>query len=177
MTEEARYLVKTVIVGDYSVGKTSLIRRFAEDTFDQDYKPSIGVNITAKSVDVRGAKLKFNMFDTGGQERFEPLRQKYYKGTQAVIYVFDITRAESAASIEKRWMAEVEGILGKDYERMVLANKIDLPQREVSGDVGRQIAERMRATYYETSALDGRNVNEAFRELAVVLMRKYFPER
>ncbi len=177
MTEEARYIVKTVIVGDYSVGKTSLIRRFADNTFDQDYKPSIGVNIVAKTVDLGGVKLKFNMFDTGGQERFEPLRKKYYKGTQAVIYVFDITRGESAASLEKRWMTEVEVILGKDYERMVIANKIDLPQREVSEYTGRQIANRMRATYYETSALDGRNVGEAFKELATALMRKYFPER
>ena len=176
MTEEARYIVKAVIVGDYSVGKTSLVRRFAEDTFEQDYKPSIGVNIVAKTVDVVGVKLKFNMFDTGGQERFEPLRKKYYEGTQAVIYVFDITRAESAAALEKSWMTEVEDIIGKDYTRMVLANKTDLPQREVSEYAGRQMAERMRATYYETSALDGRNVNEAFIEFAAVLMRKHFSE-
>lgn len=177
MTEEPRYIVKTVIVGDYSVGKTSLIRRFAENTFEHDYKPSIGVSIVTKTVDVGGTKVKLNCFDTGGQERFEPLRKKYYKGTQAVIYVFDITRAESATSIEKRWKSEVEVILGKDYERIVLANKIDLPQREVPEHMGRQIAERMRATYYETSALDGRNVNEAFKELAAVLMKKFFPGR
>jgi small GTP-binding protein len=177
MTEEARYVAKAVIVGDYRVGKTSLIRRFAEGIFDQDYKPSIGVNIVAKTVDLGRAKLKFNMFDTGGQERFEPLRKKYYRGTQAVIYVFDITRAESAASIEKRWMEEVEAVIGEDYTRIVLANKADLPQREVPEHAGRQIAERINAAFYETSALDGRNVNEAFTELAAIIMRKHFSER
>ncbi|MFX1475206.1 MAG: Rab family GTPase [Promethearchaeota archaeon] len=176
MIEEARYVAKAVIVGDYSVGKTSLVRRFVEGTFEHDYKPSIGVNITMKVVDAGGMKLKFNLFDAGGQERFEPIRKKYYRGTQAVIYVFDITRAESAVSIEKRWMVEVEAVIGRDYARIVLANKADLPQREVSEYAGRQVAERINAAYYETSALDGRNVNEAFTELAAIILRKHFSE-
>ena len=174
---KAGYVVKVVIVGDWGVGKTSLIRRFAENEFDHDYKPSIGVNIVTKIVDVRGRKLKLQLFDTGGQERLQPLRQRYYTGSNAVIFVFDTTRASSAAAIETKWLDEVKAILGDDFVRVVLANKVDLENdREVSEYAAKQATDRIQGMYYETSALDGRNVNEAFQELATQLMDKLFPE-
>ncbi len=174
---KAGYVVKVVIVGDWGVGKTSLIRRFAENRFAHDYKPSIGVNIVTKIIDVKGRKLKLQLFDTGGQERLQPLRQKYYTGSKAVIFVFDVTRASSAASIESKWLDEVKSILGDDFERIVLANKTDLePDREVSKYAAKQATDRIQGKYFETSALDGRNVLKAFTELATQLMEKLFPE-
>lgn len=174
---KADYVVKVVVVGDWGVGKTSLIRRFAENTFEHDYKPSIGVNIVTKIIDITGRKLKLQMFDTGGQERFQPLRQRYYTGANAVIFVFDVTRASSAVAIEKKWIEEVEDVLGSDFERIVIANKIDLdPDREVSEYAATQATDRIQGAYYETSALDGRNVHDAFAKLAHELMKKLFPE-
>jgi len=174
---KAGYVVKAAIVGDWGVGKTCIIRRFAENKFDHDYKPSIGVNIVTKIVDVRGRKLKLQLFDTGGQERFQSLRQRYYTGSNAIIFVFDTTRASSAAAIETKWLDEVKAILGDDFVRVVLANKVDLEQdREVSEYAAKQAADRIKGKYYETSALDGRNVNEAFQDLATQLMDKLFPE-
>lgn len=176
-SEKAGFVVKVIIVGDWGVGKTSLIRRFAENKFDHDYKPSIGVNIVTKVVDVDGRKLKLQLFDTGGQERFQPLRQKYYKGANAVIFVFDITRASSASAIESKWLDEVKSILGEAFVRIVLANKTDLEsERAVSEYAAQQATDRIQGKYYETSALDGRNVIEAFSELAAQLMEKLFPE-
>ncbi len=176
-SEKTKYVVKAVIVGDWGVGKTCLIRRFAENKFDHDYKPTIGVNIVTKVIDVKGRKLKLQLFDTGGQERFQSLRQKYYTGSNAVIFVFDITRASSAAAIESKWLDEVNSILGEDYVRVVLANKIDLEsERQVSEYAAKQATDRIRGKYFETSALDGRNVAQAFTELATQLMHKLFPE-
>ncbi|MFX1575773.1 MAG: Rab family GTPase [Promethearchaeota archaeon] len=175
--EKAGFVVKVIIVGDWGVGKTSLIRRFAENKFDHDYKPSIGVNIVTKVVDVAGRKLKLQLFDTGGQERFQSLRQRYYKGANAVIFVFDITRPSSASAIESKWLDEVKSILGEDFVRVVLANKTDLESgRAVSEYAAQQATDRIQGKYYETSALDGRNVTEAFSELAAELMEKLFPE-
>lgn len=172
-----KYVVKIVLVGDWGVGKTSLVRRFAENKFDHDYKPSIGVNVVTKIIDVKGRKLKFQMFDTGGQERLQPIRQRYYAGAHAVIFVFDITRASSAASVESRWLKEVENVLGSDFERLVIANKIDLEaNREVSEYAARQATKRIQGEYYETSAFDGKNVDIAFEKLAATLLRKLFPE-
>ncbi len=174
---EAGYIVKVTIVGDWGVGKTSLIRRFAENKFNHDYKPSIGVNIVTKIIDVEGRKLKLQLFDTGGQERIKPLRQKYYSGSNAVIFVFDLTRVSTAVAIESRWIDEVEGILGSGFERVVLANKIDLESdREVSEYAAKQATDRIQGSYFETSALDGRNVSKAFTDLGKRLMKKLFPE-
>jgi len=173
-----RYVAKVAMCGDWAVGKTSLVRRFAEDKFDHNYIPSIGLNVVTKVVDVGGGRrIKLNIFDTGGQERFRPMRRRYYQGSQGVVFVFDLTRADTAVSIESRWLSEVESSLSRDFERIVLGNKLDLePQREVSEYAGREMAKRIGASYFETSALLGRNVQEAFRELASRLMAKYFPE-
>lgn len=176
-SQEAQYVVKVVFCGDWGVGKTSLIRRFAENKFDHDYKPSIGVNIVTKILDVKGRKLKLQMFDTGGQERFRTMRQRYYTGANAAVFVFDVTRASSASAIESRWLDEVEEILGSDFERLVLANKTDLDhEREVSEYAAKQATSRIKGSYYETSALDARNVDDAFSDLAARLMNKLFPE-
>jgi len=173
---KAGFVVKVVIVGDWGVGKTCLIRRFAENKFDHDYKPSIGVNIVTKIVNVKGRKLKLQLFDTGGQERFQPLRQRYYTGANAVVFVFDVTRASSAVAIESKWLDEVKTVLGEDFVRVVLANKTDLADRKVSEYAAKQATDRIQGKYFETSALDGRNVHEAFNELATQLMETLFPE-
>lgn len=174
---EARYVMKVVMCGDWAVGKTSLVRRFVENRFDHDYKPSIGVNIAVKIVDVGGKKVKLDIFDTGGQERFRPLRQRYYKGASAAVFVYDMTRAESAVSVQDRWVADVESVVPEGFERMVIANKADLgSERTVSEYAGQQLAQRIGAIYTETSALDGRNVEQAFIELAARLIKKHYPE-
>jgi small GTP-binding protein len=174
---EARYVMKVVMCGDWAVGKTSLVRRFVENRFDHDYKPSIGVNIVVKIVDIGGKKVKLDIFDTGGQERFRPLRQRYYNGASAAVFVYDMTRAESAVSVQNRWVADVEAVIPEGFERMVIANKADLgSERAVSEYAGQQLAERIGAIYTETSALDGRNVEQAFVELAARLVKKHYPE-
>jgi len=173
-----RYVAKVAMCGDWAVGKTSLVRRFAENKFDHNYIPSIGLNVVTKIIDLgEGRRLKLNIFDTGGQERFKSMRRRYYRGAQGVIFVFDLTRADTAVSLETRWLPEVESVLSTDFERVVLGNKLDLePQREVSEYAARQMAERIGAPYFETSALLGRNVQEAFRDLASRLMEKHFSE-
>ncbi|MFX1563745.1 MAG: Rab family GTPase [Promethearchaeota archaeon] len=168
-----RYSQKIVLCGDYAVGKTSLIRRFAENKFDHDYIPSIGLNIVTKDVKIDRTNVKLNIFDTGGQERFEPLRLRYYEGADAVIFVFDLTRASSADGVQKRWVDEVESVLKKGYVRMIFGNKSDLENDfEVSEHAAVQMAERLGGTYYATSALDGSNVQEAFKDLASRLLKK-----
>ncbi len=176
-SDQPRYVFKVILCGDYAVGKTSLVRRYVENRFSHDYKPSIGVNVLEKIISVGKEKLKLDIWDTGGQERLKSLRKKYFFGSDAAIFVFDITRASSAVSIQDQWVKEVESVLGKDFLRILVGNKSDLDNdREISEYAGKQLAERFTANYVETSALDGRNVDVAFTELASRLMKKRFPE-
>jgi Ras-related protein Rab-1A len=168
-----RYSQKVVVCGDYAVGKTSLIRRFAENKFDHDYIPSIGLNVVTKTIKIDSTDVKLNIFDTGGQERFEPLRLRYYEGADAVVFVFDLTRASSANAVQHQWISEVESVLKESFVRMIFGNKVDLgDEREVSEHAAHLLAEKLGATYYETSALDGSNVQEAFKDLASRLLKK-----
>jgi Rab family protein len=112
------------------------------------------------------------LWDTSGQERFSALRKRYYQGAQGVIFVYDITRPESYRHIEKRWIPEVNEVLD-DYVPALWGTKADLAdKRVVIKNSGDRLARRMQAYFFETSALDGQNVNEAFTSLTRLVLSK-----
>ena len=81
MSKDYDYLLKTVIVGDGAVGKTALSIRFTEGSFKDDYKMTIGVNFSLKTIQVEGIRCKLQIWDTGGQEQFSYVRPSYYRGS------------------------------------------------------------------------------------------------
>jgi small GTP-binding protein len=169
-----QFRFKVAICGDWAVGKTSLVRRFATDTFTHDYLTTIAVNHVTKKLKIQGINIDLQIWDTGGQERFSQLRRRYYKASDGVIFVFDLTRPESFRHIEKRWVPEVNGIL-EDYVPTIWGAKSDLvDQRVVSQNSGRRLAREMNAYYFETSALTGENVEEAFSSLTKLILSKAF---
>lgn len=158
--------------GDWAVGKTSLVRRYATNTFTHDYLTTIDLNQVAKEVDVDGIKIDLSIWDTGGQERFSSLRKRYYRGADAVIFVFDITRPESFRAIEKRWIPEVNEVLD-EYILTLWGTKADLKdQRVVSTNSGDRLARKLKAYYFETSSLTGQNVEKAFKSLSRLILSK-----
>ncbi len=169
---ESKYLFKIIVCGDWAVGKTSLVQRFATDTFTHDYITTIDVNHISKEVNVDGISVSLSIWDTGGQERFSHLRKRYYQGAKGVIFVFDVTRPESYRAIEKRWIPEVNGVLD-DYVPAIWGTKIDLvDQRVVSTTSGDRLARRLKAYFFETSALTGKNVEKAFNSLSRLVLSK-----
>ncbi len=163
---------KVSVCGDWAVGKTSLVRRFATNTFTHDYLTTIAVNHVTKKLKIQGFNIALQVWDTGGQERFSQLRQRYYKASDGVIFVFDLTRPESFRNIEKRWVSEVNGIL-EDYVPTIWGAKSDLfDQRVVSRNSGMRLARKMNAYYFETSALTGEKVEEAFSSLTKLILSK-----
>lgn len=99
MIREYDYLFKVVIIGNSSVGKSSLLRRFADDSFQESYLATIGVDFRFKylvflgrSITVNGDIVKLQIWDTAGQERFRTITGAYYKGAHAIMIVYDITR-------------------------------------------------------------------------------------
>nr|CAD7393725.1 unnamed protein product [Timema cristinae] len=107
MAREYDHLFKLLIIGDSGVGKSSLLLRFADNTFSGSYITTIGVDFKIRTVDVDGERVKLQIWDTAGQERFRTITSTYYRGTHGVIVVYDVTSGDSFANV-KRWLHEIE---------------------------------------------------------------------
>jgi len=165
-----RVKMKVCLVGEAAVGKTSLIRRFVLDDFDDAYAQTLGTKIYKHAIAVAqgGVRLDVDMmvWDIMGQKGFrELLKDAYFYGTHGVLAVADLTRRETFADLGG-WIGGVREVAG-DVPIVLLANKADLrdgapvKESEVAG-----AAERFGATYFLTSARSGENVERAFRDLA-----------
>ena len=170
--ETNAYLFKVIICGDYAVGKTSLVRRFTTGDFSYDYKTTLAVNFVKTEVILEGFHIDLSIWDTAGQERFQKLRKEYYKNANATIFVYDLTRPESFHHVEERWKPEVDSVI-QGYTPILIGTKADLvEQRVVTTGSGEELARRFGTTYYETSALTGKNVEKTFHSLAQLLLTK-----
>ncbi|TNV84127.1 hypothetical protein FGO68_gene14490 [Halteria grandinella] len=107
MNPEYDYLFKVLLIGNSGVGKSSLLLRFADDVFTDNFMPTIGVDFKIRTIEVDGKTIKLQIWDTAGQERFKTITSSYYKGAHGIIVTYDITDRESFSAIEN-WMNEVE---------------------------------------------------------------------
>jgi Ras-related protein Rab-1A len=171
---------KVIAVGDGSVGKTSITIRFCEGKFSQEYLMTIGANFGVKQNTVSFGEedkdIKLQIWDTGGQERFSPIRELYYKGALGAVIVFDVTNRESFEHAEK-WFGEVRKNVS-NIPITLIGNKIDLPNRVVKYEEGVQMGRKCAAPYRETSAKTGDCVDEVFLELSYrILLSLYGPPK
>ncbi|MFX0005688.1 MAG: Rab family GTPase [Promethearchaeota archaeon] len=168
------YNFKVVVCGDPGVGKTSTILRYTEDAFTRTYIPTLGVNISEKNVEINKIKIKLIIWDIAGQIKFEAMRRHFYKGAEAVIFIFDLTNRKSFESI-LNWYKDVErNIIHIQDEILgfILGNKEDLSdQRAISFEESSLMAQRLNLEYVETSALTGKNVEESFFKLTETLLK------
>ena len=154
---------KLIIVGDSSVGKTNLINRFAANQFNINSKSTIGVEFVYKTLKINNDIIKVEIWDTAGQERYKAITSAYYKGAKGAIIVYDITSEESFNNIEM-WIQEVKAKALNNLQIMIIGNKSDLSKyRKVSLDKGVEKAKILDVHFFEASALDQTNVNEAFK--------------
>ncbi|RLF46984.1 MAG: GTP-binding protein [Thermoplasmata archaeon] len=123
-----RYRKKVMLLGDGAVGKTSLVRRYVYNTFSDHYIATIGAKTCTKDVDYEEHGIALNMviWDIIGQQGFERTQMVNMRGTNAVLMVCDLTRAETADSIEKYWIPLIEEAVGKTPPMIFLGNKSDL---------------------------------------------------
>ncbi|MHA1313571.1 MAG: Rab family GTPase [Candidatus Helarchaeota archaeon] len=160
---------KITIIGDYAVGKTSLLANYIEKKFSFDYKPSIGVNITTKEFKhpTKNEFCAVNFWDIAGQELFSNLRAQFYEGSDACAIVFDCTRKETFMNA-KIWFRNLQ-VYDQDLglEKIILiGNKADLQsERVVTMEEIQALSMELGIIYVETSALTCQNVNYAFESL------------
>ena len=162
---------KCILIGDSGVGKSCLMMRFAEGTFSQEFVSTIGVDFTNRTMELDGERVKCQLWDTAGQERFRTLTTSYYRDAQGVVIVYDVSDRQSFDNVPS-WKADVERHAGENVAMMILGNKADLGEhRAVTFAEGAKLAAEVgsaarEALFYETSAKDSYNVEEAFMALA-----------
>eukprot|EP00962_Isochrysis_galbana_P008549 scaffold2380_cov102-Isochrysis_galbana.AAC.2 len=165
--------LKIIVVGDSGVGKSALVRRFVEDVFDQTFGPTIGLDVTSRSVDLGEAagSVKLDLWDSAGQERFAPLLRSYYRGAGGVIYVFDVTSRRSLDRIEEYWTGQVESNRADEATALLVGSKVDEQERRVvCQSDARALAERHGMPYIEVSSRTGAGVSDAFHLLAMAML-------
>jgi small GTP-binding protein len=171
--ESLSYNFKTVVLGDPSVGKTSLVKTFATGKFDKNYIPTLGVNILTKDVSFKNVKVTLVIWDLAGQGFMDNVRAQYYTGAQAAIMVYDVTKEKTFAGITK-WNDECKKLAPNILLKTVVGNKIDLAsERKVATDEGSKFAKKINAQFFETSALSGKNVEPMFNSCGWDMLKNH----
>lgn len=154
-----KYILKVCLLGDGAVGKTSLIRRYVFDAFDDKYLVSFGTKVSKKLVTVDDAEVDLMIWDILGQRTNESLHAAYYRGAAGALAVFDFTRPATMDSLSS-WLTSFRSVVG-DAPVIILANKSDL-ERQLTMDDLKAFGQSMSCEVLETSAKTGQNVEEAF---------------
>jgi len=173
MAHRKKVLLKVIILGDSGVGKTSLMNRYVNQRYSEQYKATIGADFLTKEVMIDDKLVTLQIWDTAGQERFQSLGVAFYRGADACILVYDITNPKSFESLDN-WRDEfLEQASPRDQENfpfVVLGNKVDREQdRRVHRAKAQQWCKDKSANplhYYETSAKASLQVDVAFQQAA-----------
>lgn len=171
MDDDVLTTLKILIIGESGVGKSSLLLRFTDDTFDPELAATIGVDFKVKTIAVDGNRAKLAIWDTAGQERFRTLTPSYYRGAQGVILVYDVTKRDSFTKLEN-WLSELETYCTRnDLVKMLVGNKIDKDNREVDRNEGLKFARKHSMLFIEASAKTRDGVQCAFEELVEKILQ------
>ena len=172
MASNYNFLLKYIIIGDPSVGKSNLLMKFAHNKFTEEYQATIGVEFGAKNIEINNKIYRIQIWDTAGQENFRSITRAYYKNSVCAMVVYDITRRESFDHIVN-WIEDVHNQSPKTITIVLIGNKIDLEdKRVVSYDEGNDFAIKNGIIFTETSAKSGEGVEEIFKKSAEEIENK-----
>ena len=161
--------IKICLLGDVSVGKTSIASRFCKNTFNENYINTIGGAYQQQNIVLNnGAKMKLHIWDTSGQDRFRSMTNLYYRDAQVAILTYDVTNEQSLESLNY-WLQELNDKVDQDNMLLCLAgnkNDVDPSEKRVPTSKGKQFAEEHNMIFYETSAKTGAGVKELFQTIA-----------
>ncbi|KAH9013702.1 ras family-domain-containing protein [Lactarius pseudohatsudake] len=158
--------VKVLLLGAASVGKSSLLLRFTDQQWlpESETQPTVGVDTWTHKLEIKGKHVNLSIWDTSGEERFRTIVSSYYRGTQAIILVYDISDRKSFETIEW-WFAERSKHAPKSAVKIIVGNKVDNEHtRQITTADGAAYAARMGALFVESSAKTSAGVREVFRD-------------
>jgi len=179
--QQKKILLKILVLGESGVGKTSLLLRYVENRFTFNTKSTIGANFLTKRMEVDDKVATCQIWDTAGQERFQGLGTAFYRGSDGVLFVFDVTSRKSFEELEqwkKAFLIQVNQEGNNSFPMIIVANKVDLAdQREVSQKEMKDWCAKHNLKWFEASAKEGDNVDRAFEELASLVISKMDPDK
>ena len=164
------YLFKILIIGESGVGKTCLLLRFTEDSFTTTFLTTIGIDFKIKIINLENKLIKLQIWDTAGQERFRTITKTYYKGAHGIILTYDVTDQDSFKNI-RNWIKQIEANAQGNVKRVLVGNKCDKPDRVVTEEEGKKLADDYSMSFFETSAKTNKNVTEVFYHLTKEILK------
>ncbi|XP_039972185.1 ras-related protein rab7 [Xiphias gladius] len=168
--------LKIILLGNSGVGKSSFMNRYVNHGYTNMYRATIGTDFLSKTVGIDGDKVTLQIWDTAGTERFQSLGTPLYRGAHCCLLVFDVTSKASFSALEvwrKEFLVQGEPQEPSDFPFIVLGNKTDLSNREVSGRKALQWCEEIGAEYFEGSAKEDLDIEKPFLRAAQSGLQQY----
>uniref|UniRef100_A0AAY4AJP5 Ras-related protein Rab-3 n=3 Tax=Denticeps clupeoides TaxID=299321 RepID=A0AAY4AJP5_9TELE len=166
------YMFKILIIGNSSVGKTSFLFRYADDSFTPAFVSTVGIDFKVKTIYRNDKRIKLQIWDTAGQERYRTITTAYYRGAMGFILMYDITNEESFNAVQD-WSTQIKTYSWDNAQVLLVGNKCDMEdERVVAGERGRQLADQLGFEYFEASAKDNINVKQTFERLVDIICEK-----
>ena len=154
--------LKFIILGDSGVGKTNLLLRYVGESFSENYIATLGIDFKMKNVIYNDVKVALQIWDTAGQERFRSITKSFLKGTDGIIFMYDISKKDSFLNL-KNWIAEIDNSKLPDVKFVICGNKIDLEEnREVTEEMKKKLSKEFETDIIEISAKKGIKIEEPF---------------
>ena len=162
--------VKLLIVGDSSVGKTSLLLQYTEDNFPSQHIATIGVEYKIKIIPYKDYRLKLQIWDTAGQERFHSITNNFFHNADGILFVYDITDEKSSEGA-KKWIREAKEV-GNFFQRILIGNKSDLEEdRKVTKEEAEKYCKEINICHFESSAKENINIKEVFDKIIELIFK------
>ena len=151
---------KIIIIGSSGVGKTSILERLITGEFQQTTSTT-GVDFKKFTIDVNGKKVDLRIWDTAGQERYRCISRAYFRNAIGVLIVFSLVDRRSFDEVNS-WLNDARSSCCQNAQILLIGNKCDLPDQQISSDLAQNFANTNKIEYIETSAKTGHNVLDAF---------------